>query len=143
MIAGANLAGSVWGKQVMSRRAFALRISVVSLISAGSLFTRQNQMRRYTRAGAQVATAQPMQVSNRPVSPQRNSRYRIDRDDFLLLSFSLSPEFNRPRVMVQPGGTKASKTSSPSYHSAARIDHWRCLAQRSKSATSKKCDTCD
>jgi polysaccharide export outer membrane protein len=88
----------------MSRRAFATRIGVVSLILAGSLLARQNQVPRATLAGAQAATAQPVQESHHPVPSQRNPRYRINRDDILSLSFPLSPEFNQPKVMVQPDG---------------------------------------
>jgi protein involved in polysaccharide export with SLBB domain len=88
----------------MSRRAFAARIGVVSLILASSLLARQNQVPRATLAGAQAATAQPVQESNHPVPSPRNPRYRINRDDILSLSFPLSPEFNQPKVTVQPDG---------------------------------------
>src|SRR5271165_5569609 len=40
---------------------------------------------------------------DRPVLQQRNPRYRIQRDDILILSFSLSPELNQA-VTVQPDG---------------------------------------
>jgi polysaccharide biosynthesis/export protein len=43
-------------------------------------------------------------TSDRPVAAERNPRYRINRDDVLSLSFPLSPEFNQPKVMVQPDG---------------------------------------
>ena len=42
--------------------------------------------------------------TDRPVAAERNPRYRINRDDILSLSFPLSPEFNQPKVMVQPDG---------------------------------------
>jgi polysaccharide biosynthesis/export protein len=35
---------------------------------------------------------------------ERYPRYRINRDDVMSLSFPLSPEFNQPKVMVQPDG---------------------------------------
>src|SRR5471032_449612 len=40
----------------------------------------------------------------RPVPAQRNPRYRINRSDILSLTFPLTPEFNQPKVMVQPDG---------------------------------------
>ena len=40
----------------------------------------------------------------RPVPAQRNPRYRINRSDVLSLTFPLTPEFNQPKVMVQPDG---------------------------------------
>ncbi len=39
----------------------------------------------------------------RPTATERNPRYKICRDDILLLSFPLSPELNQ-RVIVQPDG---------------------------------------
>ena len=45
------------------------------------------------------------ETDNPSVAPgERNPRYRINRDDVLSLSFPLAPEFNQPKVMVQPDG---------------------------------------
>ncbi len=55
-------------------------------------------------AADQAAAAQAVESSGRPVASQRNPRYRINRDDVLSLTFPLSPEFNQPKVMVQPDG---------------------------------------
>jgi polysaccharide export outer membrane protein len=42
--------------------------------------------------------------SNQPSLQQRNPRYQIHREDILSISFPLSPEFDQPKVMVQPDG---------------------------------------
>lgn len=42
--------------------------------------------------------------SNEPALQSRNPRYKIQRDDVLSISFPLSPEFDQPKVMVQPDG---------------------------------------
>jgi polysaccharide export outer membrane protein len=49
-------------------------------------------------------TPDALDTSDRPVAAERNPRYRINRDDVLSLSFPLAPEFNQPKVMVQPDG---------------------------------------
>ncbi len=42
--------------------------------------------------------------SNTPALQSRNPRYKIQRDDVLAINFPLSPEFDQPKVMVQPDG---------------------------------------
>jgi polysaccharide export outer membrane protein len=42
--------------------------------------------------------------SNQPALQQRNPRYQVHREDILSISFPLSPEFDQPKVMVQPDG---------------------------------------
>jgi len=49
-----------------------------------------------------ITTSQP--DLNEPALQSRNPRYKIQRDDVLSVSFPLSPEFNQPKVMVQPDG---------------------------------------
>jgi|SRR5208282_1346912 len=51
---------------------------------------------------------------DRPVPAERNPRYRICRDDILLLSFPLSPELNQ-RVIVQPDGFVALQGAGSLY----------------------------
>jgi polysaccharide biosynthesis/export protein len=54
-----------------------------------------------------TSTPPPMPVqhdSNEPTLQSRNPRYKIQRDDVLSISFPLSPEFDQPKVMVQPDG---------------------------------------
>jgi polysaccharide biosynthesis/export protein len=53
------------------------------------------------KPAAVLNTAQP--DSDRPALQHRNPRYKIQRDDVLFISFSLSPEFNQS-VTVQPDG---------------------------------------
>src|ERR1700730_5222690 len=66
-------------------------------------------------APAQQVRAQTLNVTAKAVPPachsdaahvapaERNPRYRICRDDVLLLSFPISPELNQ-KVIVQPDG---------------------------------------
>jgi polysaccharide biosynthesis/export protein len=42
--------------------------------------------------------------SSTPALQTRYPRYKIQRDDVLSISFPLSPEFDQPKVMVQPDG---------------------------------------
>jgi polysaccharide biosynthesis/export protein len=51
---------------------------------------------------------------DRPVLQQRNPRYRIQRDDILVLSFSLSPELNQT-VTVQPDGYVSLQSAGSLY----------------------------
>ena len=72
---------------------------------AGGVAAQQQQTPRGTLVSTQVPSqVPPTGDSGRPVPAQRNPRYRINRDDILSLSFPLSPEFNQPKVMVQPDG---------------------------------------
>jgi polysaccharide export outer membrane protein len=92
-----------WGEQVRSVRAFAARIGVPIFFSTSLLLAQQGQTPRATLT-AERATAQSAETSGHPVASQRNPRYRINRDDVLSISFALTPEFNQPKVMVQPDG---------------------------------------
>jgi polysaccharide biosynthesis/export protein len=89
---------------VFRTKTFATQIGVPFLTLAGSLLAQQGQTPRPTMAADQAAAAQAVESSGRPVASQRNPRYRINRDDVLSLTFPLSPEFNQPKVMVQPDG---------------------------------------
>jgi polysaccharide biosynthesis/export protein len=89
---------------VISVRALATRNGVALFLLAGSLLARQGQTPQPTLTAAQAVTAQTVESSGHPLPSQRNPRYRINRDDVLSLSFPLSPEFNQPKVMVQPDG---------------------------------------
>jgi polysaccharide export outer membrane protein len=58
-------------------------------------------------ADQRTTTPPPMpgqRNSNEPALQTRNPRYKIQRDDILSISFPLSPEFDQPKVMVQPDG---------------------------------------
>jgi polysaccharide biosynthesis/export protein len=92
------------GGKVRSIRSFATRTSVSIFILAGSALAQQEQTPRQTLTTAQVGNAGSSEVSGHPVPSVRNPRYRINRDDILSISFPLSPEFNQPKVMVQPDG---------------------------------------
>lgn len=53
---------------------------------------------------AAAATAPAPHDSNTPALQSRNPRYKIQRDDIISINFPLSPEFDQPKVMVQPDG---------------------------------------
>lgn len=52
---------------------------------------------------ATVSTGSGQSDANRPAPQHRNPRYVVQRDDVLILSFPLSPEFNQT-VTIQPDG---------------------------------------
>jgi polysaccharide biosynthesis/export protein len=51
-----------------------------------------------------AAAATVQHDSSKPALQSRNPRYKIQRDDILSINFPLSPEFDQPKVMVQPDG---------------------------------------
>jgi len=60
-------------------------------------------------AGRVPARAEPGDSSAGSTAPSpdlehRNPRYKIQRDDVLSITFPLSPEFDQPRITVQPDG---------------------------------------
>jgi polysaccharide biosynthesis/export protein len=66
--------------------------------------TRAQQQHPRAIPAATGALPVPSQGAAAPVAPaQRNPRYRISRDDVLVFSFPLSPEWNQ-KVTVQPDG---------------------------------------
>jgi polysaccharide export outer membrane protein len=85
-------------------KTFAVRLGVPFLLLASSLLAQQEQTPRPTMAADRAAPAKSDESTGHPVAAQRNPRYRINRDDVLSLTFPLSPEFNQPKVMVQPDG---------------------------------------
>jgi polysaccharide biosynthesis/export protein len=58
-------------------------------------------------AAAQTGRAETAANSSSTQAPElehRNPRYKIQRDDVVSITFPLSPEFDQPRVTVQPDG---------------------------------------
>lgn len=51
-----------------------------------------------------VAAPAGKQSQHQPDLQHRNPRYKIQRDDVLSITFPLSPEFDQPRITVQPDG---------------------------------------
>ena len=92
------------GGNVRSIRSFAARTSVSIFILAGSALAQQGQTPRLTLSTPQARNAASAEASGHPVPSQRNPRYRINRSDILSISFPITPEFNQPKVMVQPDG---------------------------------------
>jgi polysaccharide biosynthesis/export protein len=62
----------------------------------------QNQLPGTTKSANLLASATNPEAQH-PAPAERNPRYRIFRDDVVLLSFPLSPELNQ-KVTVQPDG---------------------------------------
>jgi protein involved in polysaccharide export with SLBB domain len=92
---------------VSNMRALAIHTVVVSFVLPIALLGQQSrQAPQSVVTTTQTATAQgPVPIEpGHPVPAQRNPRYRINRDDVLALSFPLSPEFNQPKMIVQPDG---------------------------------------
>lgn len=83
----------------------AVLISTLSF-SAPNMVAAQSRPAVVSAMPASTSSANTTQDNgtDRPVAAERNPRYRINRDDVLSLSFPLSPEFNQPKVMVQPDG---------------------------------------
>ena len=79
------------------------RLGVVLLLScAAAAPAQQKQAQTLNGTANAVRVASPSDADH--VGPaERNPRYRICRDDVLLLSFPLSPELNQ-KVIVQPDG---------------------------------------
>jgi polysaccharide biosynthesis/export protein len=55
-------------------------------------------------AGSVPAAASSGDTTAPPDLEHRNPRYKIQRDDVLSITFPLSPEFDQPRITVQPDG---------------------------------------
>ncbi len=88
-----------------STRIFAIPIMALFLSLPNTSFG-QGRPAVVSAVATDRAVGQPQESAdqNRPVAAERNPRYKINRDDVLALSFPLSPEFNQPKVMVQPDG---------------------------------------
>jgi polysaccharide export outer membrane protein len=85
-----------------------LRICIIAsvLILPVSVLGQQPTAKIVSSVNTERAAEPTSEASDpsRPIIGQRNPRYRINRDDVLSLTFPLSPEFNQPKVMVQPDG---------------------------------------
>ena len=88
-----------------SNRGRFLRIVTMLFLGSSSLFAQGYVASVSTTSPGHSATSSTDDSSrDRPVATERNPRYRINRDDILSLTFPLSPEFNQPKVTVQPDG---------------------------------------
>jgi polysaccharide biosynthesis/export protein len=77
-------------------------LAAVLLVSAEALRGQQAQAVGANEIAKSAATSNSQEAEH--IAPgERNPRYRICRDDVLLLSFPLSPELNQ-KVIVQPDG---------------------------------------
>jgi polysaccharide export outer membrane protein len=83
---------------------FAIRIGVSLFLFIGTVAAQKGQTPQPTMAAPQTASTPAVETTGRPLPMPRNPRYRINSDDILALTFPLTPEFNQPKVMVQPDG---------------------------------------
>lgn len=87
----------------LQRRAPALLAFVLFLSCAMPDRVRSEQLGRQSGENPTAVPVSARDAAQRPAPAERNPRYRICRDDVLVLSFPLSPEMNQ-RVTVQPDG---------------------------------------
>jgi len=85
------------------RRRFLSLFSVVVLLSCGALTNAQQNYPPPDGANANSASSAASRNTDHPAAGERNPRYKICRDDILVLTFLLSPELNQ-KVIVQPDG---------------------------------------
>jgi protein involved in polysaccharide export with SLBB domain len=78
-------------------------LSIVLLLSVYLPAAAQQEQSATASKPANVLSASANSDVHHPAPAERNPRYRICRDDVLLLSFPLSPELNQ-KVIVQPDG---------------------------------------
>lgn len=94
------------GQERMSnlhRRVRASLVLVFFLPCATASRARSQQLGTQGTGNPTAARVSAGGAAERPAPAERNPRYRICRDDVLVLSFPLSPELNQ-RVTVQPDG---------------------------------------
>jgi len=93
---------------------FAYQVGLAALLVASATVLQAQQSRPVSATASPEkalatdgrTTAPPPQrdSSGDPALQTRNPRYQIQRDDVISISFPLSPEFDQPKVMVQPDG---------------------------------------
>jgi polysaccharide biosynthesis/export protein len=91
---------SILRAKLCSAVVFTLSVWAVAHLTGQTLQTSSVSV---TRTTDEMVPAQSDRSTSRPGLEQRNSRYVIQRQDELLLSFPLSPELNQT-VTVQPDG---------------------------------------
>jgi protein involved in polysaccharide export with SLBB domain len=96
------------GLLVTKRTAGIVGWLAVTLLLSGSI--RFSAQARQANRKPQSSAVADRSEADHPVPAERNPRYRICRDDVLLLSFPLSPELNQ-KVMVQPDGFISLQTA--------------------------------
>ncbi|HMD31842.1 MAG TPA: polysaccharide biosynthesis/export family protein [Candidatus Acidoferrales bacterium] len=86
---------------------FAFGLALALSMWPAGLRAQQPQNRPVAMTTESARTAQPSNAqadADHPKPAERNPRYRIQPDDILSISFSLAPELDQPKVMVQPDG---------------------------------------
>lgn len=86
-------------------KAFALGLGILLLAAPVVLFGQQGLATTTPSSFPEVrgSTGSGQSDADRPALQHRNPRYVVQRDDVLILSFPLSPEFNQT-VTIQPDG---------------------------------------
>lgn len=88
---------------MMRLAARVLGLLAAGLLACAGLIRGQQVLPLGTSENVKAAPSSNSQEAEHLAPAERNPRYRICRDDVLLLSFPLSPELNQ-KVMVQPDG---------------------------------------
>jgi polysaccharide biosynthesis/export protein len=88
---------------VLRMRAIEIGLVVMSMSWPGVVLAAQAKTADSSATVAALNDAWPQSADDRPVLQQRNPRYRIVRDDVLMISFPLVPELNQ-KLTVQPDG---------------------------------------
>jgi polysaccharide export outer membrane protein len=91
------------GLLVTRRSAGTIRCLVALFLLLSSSIWLLAQQEHATNQSARTSAEAHRNDADHPVPTERNPRYRISRDDVLLLSFPLSPELNQ-KLTVQPDG---------------------------------------
>lgn len=89
-------------------------LGVVLLLSCPAAAPAQQKRALTVNETANVVPPASRSDADRVAPAERNPRYRICRDDILLLSFPLSPELNQ-KVIVQPDGFISLPTAGNIY----------------------------
>lgn len=83
-------------------RAFWIGLAI--FLTVASAASCQEQRIYQSTSSDGTAPTNSKQDTNQPQLEQRNPRYKIQPDDILSISFPLSPEFDQPKVTVEPDG---------------------------------------
>jgi polysaccharide biosynthesis/export protein len=93
------------GKRIMARlSALVLGLVVLLIAAPAGLWGQSNAVLGPENSTQATGALGEHSSSDQPVLHQRYPRYKLTPTDVLSLTFPLSPEFDQPRVSVQPDG---------------------------------------
>jgi len=84
--------------------ALILAFAVVGALASVSAQQPPTAVTPPTASGKAVSNDMPRPTQGQQDLQHRNPRYKIQREDVLSITFPLSPEFDQPRITVQPDG---------------------------------------